>query len=200
MARWVQRNGERVLIEGFFKEELHPRGRGGKFISKPGGGHAPFEQTFRSIVNAGPSYLNSIDLDHYGIKSADDPSLPKHVRTAARKRGSTHVATRAGYQLMDATDAQELVHNIDDLEGRSRPVLKDKDGTVHGKSGMAKNFYTMTNVGSARYVLNHHDGVKTHSDGSPFYDMSIFGNKRDLAAKIGKLKADGYKDRSELPA
>ena len=35
----------------------------------------------------------------------------------------------------------------------------------------------MQNVGKAKYVVNYCTG-KTHSDGSDFYDMRIFKNKK----------------------
>ena len=58
-----------------------------------------------------------------------------------------------------------------------------------------KNYYLMTNVGLAKYVLNYHDGVKKHADGSNFYDIAIFKNKQKLQAKIDELVKEGYKER-----
>lgn len=34
------------------------------------------------------------------------------------------------------------------------------------------------NVGKAKYVVSYHDGIKHHNDGSPFYDVAIFKNKK----------------------
>lgn len=36
----------------------------------------------------------------------------------------------------------------------------------------------MYGVGSSKYSVNWHDGTKFHKDGSPFYDMELFRNKR----------------------
>ena len=55
-----------------------------------------------------------------------------------------------------------------------------------------KYFYIMHNVGRARYLLNSHDGVKTHGDGSRFVDAKIFSNKKKLAAAVKVLLRDGY--------
>lgn len=60
---------------------------------------------------------------------------------------------------------------------------------------MAKNYYVRENVGKAKYLLNFHNGVKTHPDGSPFYDIEIFRNKKDLARAIKQLKAEGYAEK-----
>lgn len=63
---------------------------------------------------------------------------------------------------------------------------------------MAKNYYIMQNVGKARYLLNDHDGVSTHKDGSPFYGCEIFSNKKKLAARVKELRAQGYVERDEM--
>jgi len=55
-----------------------------------------------------------------------------------------------------------------------------------------KAYHTTTNVGKAKYLVSHHDGVKTHKDGSPFFDLSIFRNKKKLKVFIDKLNADNY--------
>lgn len=50
----------------------------------------------------------------------------------------------------------------------------------------------MYNVGKARYVVNYHDGKKTHPDGSPFYDIHISRNKRDHERFVKGLRSQGY--------
>lgn len=58
-----------------------------------------------------------------------------------------------------------------------------------------KTFYTSSNVGKARHVVSFHDGVKTHNDGSAFFDLRIFSNKKNLAAFTLDLHKDGYVER-----
>jgi hypothetical protein len=55
-----------------------------------------------------------------------------------------------------------------------------------------KNFNIMTNIGKAKYVVNIHDGIKKHDDGSDFYDIKIFRNKKDLNAFRETLFKKGY--------
>lgn len=55
-----------------------------------------------------------------------------------------------------------------------------------------KSYSEQFNVGKAKYVINYHDGIKTHKDGSPFSDIFISKNKKDHANKIKSLKNDGY--------
>lgn len=57
---------------------------------------------------------------------------------------------------------------------------------------MAKTFNRMFNVGRSRYVVNFHDGEKKHKDGSRFFDIEIFSNKRKFLAFIRSLLKQGY--------
>jgi hypothetical protein len=50
-------------------------------------------------------------------------------------------------------------------------------------------------VGKVKYLVNFHDGKSTHKDGSPFFDVACFSNKKKEQAFIQKLQADGYQER-----
>ena len=50
----------------------------------------------------------------------------------------------------------------------------------------------MHNVGKVKYLINFHDGQKTHQDGSEFYDIEFFSNKRKLAQFEKQLINNGY--------
>ena len=53
-------------------------------------------------------------------------------------------------------------------------------------------YYIQFGIGKVKYLVNFHDGVKTHRDGSPFFDARTFRNKRKLASFIADLEARGY--------
>lgn len=55
-----------------------------------------------------------------------------------------------------------------------------------------KRYNIQYNIGKSKYVVNYHDGVKTHLDGSNFYDIAIFRNKKELNKYIQVLKSYGY--------
>ena len=57
-----------------------------------------------------------------------------------------------------------------------------------------KKYNTQYNVGKAKYVVNYYDGIKNHKDGSNFYDIAIFKNKKDFEAFLTKLSKDGYRE------
>lgn len=63
---------------------------------------------------------------------------------------------------------------------------------------MKKLFYTMRNVGKVKYLVNFHDGQKKHNDGSQFYDIMTFTNKRKFETFIKSLIKDGYQERTAL--
>jgi len=55
-----------------------------------------------------------------------------------------------------------------------------------------KNYNIMHGVGSSKYLVNFHDGVNTHKDGSEFYDIKIFTNKKELKKFEKELLKEGY--------
>jgi hypothetical protein len=60
---------------------------------------------------------------------------------------------------------------------------------------MVKKFYIQQGIGHAKYVVNFHNGRKKHEDGSAFYDIRIFKNKKDLQKFENKLLKLGYSGR-----
>jgi len=57
-----------------------------------------------------------------------------------------------------------------------------------------KKYEIMYNIGHAKYVVNFHDGIKKYEDGSDFYDINIFKNKKLLTAFVHELVGDGYRE------
>ena len=55
-----------------------------------------------------------------------------------------------------------------------------------------KTFYTQDNIGKTKYTVSFHDGVKTHSDRSPFFDIRLFRNKVKRDAFVKELRGAGY--------
>ena len=57
-----------------------------------------------------------------------------------------------------------------------------------------KQYNIMYNIGACKYVVNFHNGIKRHDDGSSFYDIAIFKNKKKMNAFVNDLVRDGYKE------
>lgn len=60
---------------------------------------------------------------------------------------------------------------------------------------MEKDYYIMYNVGKCKYLVNYHNGVSTHDDGSKFYDIALFSNKQKMNSFVKDLEKQGYKRR-----
>lgn len=57
---------------------------------------------------------------------------------------------------------------------------------------MQPTFNIKNNIGKAKYVVNYHDGEKAHKDGSLFFDIAIFKNKKDLNQFTKELTQKNY--------
>jgi len=57
---------------------------------------------------------------------------------------------------------------------------------------MKNNYHLGFNIGKAKYVVSFHNGIKTHNDGSPFYDIEIFSNRNKVDSFIATLSKKGY--------
>ena len=65
-------------------------------------------------------------------------------------------------------------------------------GTLESVNEGKKRFNTNYGVGKSKYVVNYHDGVKKHKDGSDFFDVQIFKNQNDLEAFKKALLQKGF--------
>lgn len=61
-----------------------------------------------------------------------------------------------------------------------------------------KTYHIQYGIGRSKYVAIFHDGVKTHKDGSPFFDVDIFRNKPDLNAFVATLKQQGFVEKDTM--
>jgi hypothetical protein len=60
-----------------------------------------------------------------------------------------------------------------------------------------KQFYIQYGIGTAKYVVNHHDGKSTYRDGSKFFGIALFSNKRKLNVFVRLLRKAGYIEKGE---
>ena len=63
-----------------------------------------------------------------------------------------------------------------------KDIHKDIDSLIGESVNEGKKRYNQKDgVGKSKYVISYHDGKKKHKDGSDFFDIQIFRNKKDLA-------------------
>lgn len=55
-----------------------------------------------------------------------------------------------------------------------------------------KRFKVDYNIGKVKYLVSYHDGIKKHNDGSDFFDIECFSNKKKLNSFINDLIDKGY--------
>jgi hypothetical protein len=55
-----------------------------------------------------------------------------------------------------------------------------------------KTYNVQNDIGEAKYVVNFHDGIKKHKDGSSFYDIALFSNKKKLQTFVDNLGNNSY--------
>lgn len=61
-----------------------------------------------------------------------------------------------------------------------------------------KKFNCQYNVGKTKYSVNYHDGVQKHEDGSEFFGIAIFRNKKKFNKFISQLRKDGYTEETRM--
>lgn len=59
-----------------------------------------------------------------------------------------------------------------------------------------KKYYLMDGIGTVKYTVNFHDGVKTYLDGSEFWDIRCFKNKRNRDLFVAELRKQNYINKS----
>ena len=61
-----------------------------------------------------------------------------------------------------------------------------------------KRFYQRDGIGKAKYTISYHDGKSKHKDGSDFYGIQIFKNKKELEEFRSELLKKGYREDSGM--
>jgi hypothetical protein len=99
------------------------------------------------------------------------------------------VKKQAKYRNVSLSQAiQDQINALEELK-RDAKRGKLKESVNEGK----KRYYQQDRVGSAKYTISYHDGKKKHNDGSDFFDIQTFKNKKDLAKFVNTLHKGGYK-------
>ncbi len=55
-----------------------------------------------------------------------------------------------------------------------------------------KKYLVRYNIGKVKYSIDLYNGIKTNKDGSEFWDILTFTNKKDLSNKEKELDQKGY--------
>lgn len=119
-------------------------------------------------------------------QDAERPALPKGKRLVTKK-GTTSNQFGTFKNKVGRPYWENRSNRFDIKQPAKKYPILAKGGKVGEKV-----YNEMYGVGKSKYVVNYHDGKKTHSDGSPFFDIDIFKNKVDKNKFIDELKSQGY--------
>ena len=84
-----------------------------------------------------------------------------------------------------SSDAQRKAAFANGYEEKGK---KKNESVNEGK----KRYYQKDGIGKSKYTISYHDGKKKHKDGSDFFDIQTFKNKKDLAKFVNTLHKGGY--------
>jgi len=109
---------------------------------------------------------------------------------------STHKDGSPFIGIKTFSNKLKLQQAIKELKSEGYIEVNNVFNAINNKKSK-KNYYVQYNVGKVKYLVNFHDGVKTHKDGSEFYDIETFNNQKDLKEFISELTKKGYTLRQE---
>jgi len=75
-----------------------------------------------------------------------------------------------------------------------REIMREK--VISEISEGKKRFRQQDGVGKAKYTISYHDGKQKHKDGSDFFGIQIFKNKKDLETFRNALLKKGFIEES----
>ena len=87
---------------------------------------------------------------------------------------------------------EDIEISKDDMEKLHSDGEVEVDGEKVTFEEGKKRFKRQDGIGKAKYTISYHDGKKKHKDGSDFFDIKIFKNKKDLSDFVGSLVKQGY--------
>ena len=146
----------------------------------------------------------------YVGESVNEAMRPSQVRSAISKvkKGLMRKwKQKGGYENFGQKELSQMKDKFDyNPYGSSdeRQISKMLDGfddwAMNYDGNMRegkKRFKRQDGIGKAKYTISYHDGKKKHKDGSDFFDIKIFKNKKDLSDFVGSLVKQGYKLTNE---
>ena len=121
------------------------------------------------------------------LKDIQIPALKKGKRIV-RKKGYTSNFYGTFKNKVGRAYWESRANRYDANQPSQTRKYKLADGGEVGN----KVYNEMYGVGSSKYLVNFHDGEKTHKDGSPFFDIRIFKNKVEKDKFVKELKSKGF--------
>ena len=140
-------------------------------------------------VISGKKFNNYKDI-HKDIDSLIGESLNEAFVVAYGKGPKPIKPAFAAYA--DKKMAQKFMSDLKKDGYKVMMTQKKIKGIDEGK----KRFRQQDGIGKSKYTISYHDGKQKHKDGSDFFGIKIFKNKKDLESFRKDLKKQGYIEES----
>ena len=130
--------------------------------------------------------------DRMSEKEIEDFAATKHkglpkMKEQLRKIVREIMRERAIAEIELSKADMEKLHSDGEVEVDGEKVTYEE-----GK----KRFRQQDGIGKAKYTISYHDGKQKHKDGSDFFGIQIFKNKKDLETFRNALLKKGYIEES----
>src|SRR6056300_328971 len=130
--------------------------------------------------------------DRMSEKEIEDFAATKHkglpkMKEQLRKIVREIMRERAIAEIELSKDDMEKLHSDGEVEVDGEKVTFEE-----GK----KRFRQQDGIGKAKYTISYHDGKQKHKDGSDFFGIQIFKNKKDLETFRNALLKKGFVEES----
>ena len=151
---------------------------------------------FAKATTANPNYdfqrnkTNLKDRSDVIYKYKVDESLNEAFVVAYGKGPKPIKPAFAAYA--DKKMAQKFMSDLKKDGYKVMMTQKKIKGIDEGK----KRFRQQDGIGKSKYTISYHDGKQKHKDGSDFFGIKIFKNKKDLESFRKDLKKQGYIEES----
>ena len=93
-----------------------------------------------------------------------------------------------------ATKHKGLPKMKEQLRKIVREIMREK--VISEMTEGKKRFRQQDGIGKAKYTISYHDGKQKHKDGSDFFGIQIFKNKKDLETFRNALLKKGFVEES----
>ena len=125
----------------------------------------------------------------------------------AFKRGEVP-ASEVSDEIKDIADrmSEKEIEDFASTKHKGLPKMKEqlrkivreimRERTISEMTEGKKRFRQQDGIGKAKYTISYHDGKQKHKDGSDFFGIQIFKNKKDLETFRNALLKKGFVEES----
>jgi len=152
---------------------------------------------YKAVLWRGKEFISASEYKKLFKKYSEYKKLPWEAEAYSnmKKLYKPFLSSKQWTELSGDANIDFIKQNIGEVKMKKseiREIIKEELQSLNeGK----KVYFTMDNLGSAKYSVSFYDGKKTHPDGSDFYGLHLFKNKKKYEAYIKELKSQGYTER-----